>query len=96
MKLCCFSVRDVKADHFGRPFFALTFGEALRSFQMECENPESMLHRFPDDFRLFNVGSFDQADGMLEGWAPLDIACARDFVKPGVAEQLELISRKEA
>jgi len=91
MRMFIMSVRDVKADQFSRPFFALALGEALRTFQMECENPESMLHRFPDDFRLFRIGEFNQGSGILLGEAPLEVACARDFVKAEALGQLQVV-----
>jgi len=94
MKLLCLAVRDVKAEHYSRPFFALALGEALRNFMMECENPESLLHRFPDDFRLFRIGEFDQISGKLEGCLPVEVACARDFVKVEIGRQLELLDKE--
>lgn len=88
MKLLCFAVRDNKAEHFNRPIFSLAAGEALRSFQMECESAESMLHRFPDDFSLFRIGEFDQVTGEFVPCEPVVICRARDFVS--YDPQLEL------
>lgn len=96
MKLLAFSVRDVKAEHFNRPMFVNAVGEAMRGFQMECQDPESMLHRFPDDFTLFKVGEFDQVTGYLEACDPVALCSAREYVKVAVAQQLEMISNEEA
>lgn len=96
MRLFSYAVRDVKAEHYSKPFWSVAPGEALRSFQMECENPESMLHRFPDDFHLFRLGEFNQLTGELVPQLPLQVCSARDFVKAEGVRQLELIDRKEA
>lgn len=95
MRLMMLCVRDVKAEQFSRPYFALAIGEGLRIFQLECENPESMLHRFPDDFRLFKVGEFDQLTGEVVPCLAFDVCCARDFVKAELGRQLELLPDKE-
>lgn len=80
MRLVACSVLDSKAGHFSRPVFSVAVGEALRGFQLECQNPESMLNRFPGDFRLFLVGAFNQVTGELEVQVPVEIGTALDFV----------------
>jgi len=88
MRLIVFSVRDLKAEMFSRPFFSKAPGEAIRSFSMECENPESMLHRYPDDYQLYRVGEFNELTGELVYTGPSAPVCgARDFV-PAVIPQL--------
>lgn len=54
------SVRDVVASTFGRPFFGVNRGSAVRGFRMEVESPEGgMLHTNPGDFELYMLGAFD-------------------------------------
>lgn len=83
-----FAVFDVKAGHFSRPFFSVALGEALRSFQMECERGESMLNRYPEDYYLARLGTFDQISGVIVPEnVPVQVATARDFVTlPGLKE----------
>lgn len=58
-----FSVYDSKAEAFGAPIFVDTVGLALRSFQAAVADERSELHRFSEDFTLFELGSFDRKDG---------------------------------
>lgn len=60
-----YSVRDAKTQAFSPPFIASNNGEALRQFDMLCKNPETMVHKFPADFALFHIGSFQEQLGLL-------------------------------
>lgn len=72
MKLICCSVLDHKTGAFMRPFFMLSEGQALRSFQDEVNRDEkdNIIYSHPDDFSLFLVGDFDDADGRLSVVSP--------------------------
>lgn len=58
-----YSIYDRKALIFMPPFHALTDAAAVRSVQDAMEDPQTSLHRHPDDFVLFAVGEFDDAKG---------------------------------
>jgi len=62
MKL--FAVRDVKADSFGNPFTIATVGLAVRSFTDACKQ-DSDLRRYPEDYMLYEIGSYDPFTGMV-------------------------------
>lgn len=68
MKLFCLSVRDVKADSFGQPFFSTSIGQAVRSFGDEINRAaqDNILYLHPDDFELFHLGMFDTDNGQFE------------------------------
>ena len=65
MQLYVLSVRDVKADAFGRPFFTTSIGEAVRNFGDEVNRSaqDNLLYMHPDDFELFVLGVFDTDNG---------------------------------
>lgn len=79
IELMMFSVHDSKAGHFNRPMFFVAAGEAIRAFQVECETQDSMLKRFPGDYRLFRVGKFDQVSGKVVPEVPVEICSALEF-----------------
>lgn len=58
-KMC--SVLDMVAQQYGRPFFTVSEGSAIRSFADEINKggPDSTLASHPADFQLFLVGTFD-------------------------------------
>lgn len=61
------SVKDRAADAFGRPAFVPSSGVAIRSFTDEVnrENPDNQLFHHPDDFDLYELGTFDDSTGIV-------------------------------
>jgi len=71
MKLLVFSVYDAKAEAFMRPFFAPTRGLAIRSFRDGVNaGGEEPLAKHPEDYTLYEVGSFDEGSGELVSLEP--------------------------
>ena len=68
MKLNICSVKDRAADAFGRPMFVPSQGVAIRSFSDELNrnDPENQLYNHPDDFDLYDFGTFDDNSGQFE------------------------------
>lgn len=68
MKMQMCAVYDSATQMFGRPFFAVATGQAVRSFRDEVtrNNPDSDLFKHPDDFNLYHFGVFDDGDGTME------------------------------
>jgi hypothetical protein len=62
------SVFDRAANAFGRPIFVSAIGAAVRSFQDEInrEAQDNSMFHHPDDFDLYELGTFDDADGRFE------------------------------
>jgi len=78
-----FSVRDSKAEAFLPPFFAQTAGVAIRQFESAVNDESHDMHRFAEDYTLFELGEFDESSGAL---LPLDtphsLGLAIGFIKP--------------
>lgn len=96
-----FSVYDGKAKTFSVPFFKLTVGMALRDFEDLVNHPETMVNRHPEDFVLYEVGNFDDSNGMLEFISPLNlVATANEYkkIKPlhGMPDLGQIIKPSEA
>ena len=68
MKMTVCSIRDRGAEAFGRPFFTPAIGVAIRSFQDEVNRKaeDSQIYLHPDDFDLYEFGSFDDFSGTFE------------------------------
>ena len=87
--MLAFSVFDKKASSYGTPFFVPTRGVALRSFSDLANDQRSVVAQHPEDFALYEVGSFDDIGGVLlhrvnergEALPPQFIAEANDFVE---------------
>lgn len=65
MHVLVYSVFDIKAKQFQRPFYSLTRGTAIRDFQDAVNDPQTSLNKYPDDFTLFEIGTFDDTNGEL-------------------------------
>lgn len=61
------TVLDMVAQQYGRPFFAVSEGSAIRGFQDEVNRPgDSVLFQHPDDFQLFIMGQFDDETAAID------------------------------
>lgn len=66
MQLRIYSVRDAKAELFNQPFFKNTHGEAERAFRELRQDPKSFINKYPDDFDLYYVGTYDDQTGKID------------------------------
>lgn len=66
MKLQIYSIRDLKGSMYNVPFFQPTHGTAERSFNELIRDPQSLVHKYPADYELFHVGTFDDETGRIE------------------------------
>jgi len=77
------SVKDRAIDAYNRPFIVPTIGAAIRSFTDEVNRKESEMFAHPEDFDLYDMGTFcDQTGTFLppEGGIPRVISRAQDVV----------------
>ena len=70
MRQSIYSVYDSKIDAYGTPFFSPNHSVALRSFLQAKLDPNTSIHHFPDDFRLYCLGEFDDASGLVSAQIP--------------------------
>ena len=76
------SVKDTAAQAFGRPVFVPAVPVAVRSFRDEVKSKKSDqdLDKYPDDFELYEIGTFDDATGIVQVLdAPRMVARAKDL-----------------
>lgn len=72
-KLIMVAVRDLAIQAFNRPFFVPAVGAAVRSFSDEVNRKaqENVMSHHPEDFELWELGTFDEDSGQL---SPVDVA----------------------
>lgn len=69
-----YAVQDAKSGMFNAPIFLLSDGEALRAFMDACrEGSDSLLSKYPEDFNLFFIGTYDENEGILKGEVPFHL-----------------------
>lgn len=86
-----FSVFDVKADAYQTPFFMAAPGLAVRAFKDLANDERSTVSRHPADFKLVQVGEFDDQTGVLTATTPLSLGFATDYLDPRPTGQLSLV-----
>lgn len=66
MLLKIFSIRDVKGNYFGAPFYKQMIGEGERDFKTMVNDPSTHnLHKYPEDFSLYLLGELDNETGKI-------------------------------
>ena len=60
-----FSVFDSKAEAFLPPMFFPTRGVAIRAFSQAAADGEHDFCKYPDDYSLFELGSFDPSTAVF-------------------------------
>lgn len=68
MKILCFAVHDSKAMAFIQPFFFPTREMATRMFKAAANDPQTNFGKFPGDYTLFELGTFDLGTGELTAY----------------------------
>jgi len=65
MLLRVFTMRDIKAQAFVRPFFVQTVAVAFRAIAESANEPNSQFGRYPHDFELWEIGEWDDIQGEI-------------------------------
>lgn len=75
-----FSVCDNKSGVFSNPFTSVNQDTAIRDFAYEVNQGKSEINRYPEDFALYYLGSFDDMTGNVvhDG---IEILCHANQVK---------------
>lgn len=81
MILKIFSVYDSKSEAYIPPFYALTAGQAIRSFTDTVNEANHAFNKHPADFTLFLIGEFDDAHGAVMPYAALiNLGLASEYI----------------
>lgn len=77
-----FAVRDSKTEAFLQPFFMPARGAAIRGFTDAVNDPSHGMGKHPEDYTLFEIGSFDDESGALVSHpSPQSIGSGFEFLR---------------
>lgn len=82
MKFKMFSVFDLAAGVFLQPFLARSDADAKRNITAGFDDPQflqSPAGRYPSEFKLFSLATFDDDTGILEAYTPSFVATLSDL-----------------
>lgn len=82
-----FTVFDEKAQVFLPPFFVPTVGIAIRAFK-DCINGDHQFGKHPEDYTLFQLGSFDDSNAQMDASAPQTLGNGVQFINPEHTDSL--------
>ena len=77
------AIRDAKANAFMQPFAQQSLGQAERGFSDEINNASdnNVMYRHPEDFQLYHLGSYNDADGSFDLLSTPRLIASGDSVK---------------
>ena len=76
------ATHDTNAKLYGNPIIVPQAGVAIREFGEECRKPESIYNKFPEDFELVELGTYDNQNGKIKLHKDIIvIARAKDYAK---------------
>ncbi|WNK14986.1 MAG: nonstructural protein [Microvirus sp.] len=75
------AIRDIKADVYAQPYFVGSLGGAIRSFGDECRRiaPDNLMYNHPEDFELYELGTYDDANATFNLIKPRQISCGGNY-----------------
>lgn len=59
MKLNVYTIKDIKAETFGNPFYSANDNTAKRSLEQASKDPNTTISQYPEDFVLYKLGQWD-------------------------------------
>ncbi|QXP08113.1 MAG: nonstructural protein [Arizlama microvirus] len=70
-----YSILDTKSKIYNNPHFLINDAVAIRQFGLIVNDKESIISKYPEDFRLYRVGTFDMSTGKITSEQnPVEIA----------------------
>lgn len=73
MNLIAFAFYDTKASFFSAPFFMSHRGQALRAAMDLGSDLSTTIGKYPTDFVLYELGTFDDQTGVLTAINPVSL-----------------------
>lgn len=65
-----YALFDTKGGFFGPPFFCQSHGEAIRVCIDAAQDMRSTIARYPSDFILHHIGTYDNTTGQMAPCLP--------------------------
>lgn len=88
-----YAIYDEKAEQYNAPFPLATDGLAKRSFEDACRDVRTDLYKYPGDFTLYCIATWDDDKGQFENVVPARFI-AKNIRKNHVTEEIEKIEKE--
>lgn len=88
MKLTAYSIYDTKVEQWGLPFFSHHDELAKRICCEAVQDENTQLSRYPNDYILFSIGSYEDHDGLLTPHSPVSLGVLGAIYSAALAQQM--------
>lgn len=92
MMLLAFAFLDTKVGAYTAPFFMPHRGQAIRAASELAGDRQTTIGRHPADFSLVELGTFDDATGVLQAVQPLNLGPVVGFLPENAQSNLPLMA----
>lgn len=82
-----YAVLDKQAGHYGRPMMCATPGVAWREFSTAVFDGESMISRFPLDYDLMYLGSYNVETGEIVPVGDPELVVSAEEIRRRAAQE---------
>lgn len=60
-----YALKDTKSSFFNLPWSYMSEPEAVRNMHRLVNDPQTMVHAYPEDYDLYEIGTYDQQTGQI-------------------------------
>lgn len=79
--LQAYAVLDTKAGLHLPPYFVQNESLAIRTLSDLITRSDSVVARYPADFKLYYIGTFDESSGIIQSDVPKHVCDAEEIAK---------------
>lgn len=90
MKTKLFAIRDSKLGTYRPPMAYMHTGQAIREFEEACNDSNSALNKYSNDFTFYEIGTFDDETCEIDLLkTPTLLGTAAEFIKTTPVEDAD-------
>ncbi len=75
MKQSLYSIFDIKAKVYARPFVQINDDVAKRAFEGAVNTPETDLNKYPHDYALVKLADYEDTTGTIDPCEIIETLC---------------------
>lgn len=96
MKMNAYSIYDTKVEQWGLPFFSHHHAVAARIVTEAVNDGNTQLSKYPNDYILFCIGTYDDHDGLLQPHIPENLGILGAIVQRALADNIRRATASSA
>lgn len=87
MKLFVYSIFDKGVQAFMSPFYTRAQGEAVRVFEQLINDKNTNCSKWPADFTMYRLGSYDDSNGFFECSEPVRVITGMEVLNQAIQSE---------